>query len=69
MRLIAFITEGTQIWRILDRIGAHIEPEDWNLAAQADQGCDTGLEAFEWLIRPDALQSHWDQAQCPWIPS
>jgi hypothetical protein len=63
MRLIAFITEGTQIRRILEHIGVdsepphispargpalwddggdaqmedgvHIEPADWNLAAQS----------------------------------
>jgi hypothetical protein len=33
MRLIAFITEGAQIRKILDHIGVEVDP-DWYLAAQ-----------------------------------
>lgn len=63
MRLIAFITGGTQIRRILDNIGVDSEPPHISPArgpgVVANQRCDTCLEAVEMLIRqPQAALNH-----------
>ena len=101
MRLIAFITEGTQIRKILDHIGVdsepphtspargpplwddcdaqmddgvHIEPADWDLAAQpaSDYEVDQRINwrtGWTWGFAKTVTQPSWRVAMRPAYPA